>query len=254
MNLSYMWTNEGLFAEGFYHGDIHMGNIMTSPSFKMSPDDAANDPNKGVTLIDFGNASKLTQGERANVVKVVAGTATGDSKLFAEGFRELLSPDCRTKFDNAGAELVNKLQAVFSKGGLNDTAARLSAALKLMQREYNIEVPGPVHNFLESQKRLQMAMDSTLSVMNAIAAEREKIISPHLDNLSEEDKTEMKESIKSAKKYKPSSMIKSITDVVRQNLFSAMKSIGGVAKAKQCYDKIKNDLEENQNQANVLEV
>lgn len=254
VNLSYMWTNEGLFAEGFYHGDIHMGNIMTSPSFKMSPDEVANDPNKGVTLIDFGNASKLTQGERANVVKVVAGTATGDSKLFAEGFRELLSPDSRTKFDNAGAELVNKLQAVFSKGGLNDTAARLSAALKLMQREYNIEVPGPVHNFLESQKRLQVAMDSTLSVMNAIAAEREKIISPHLDNLSEEDKTEMKESIKSAKKYKPSSMIKSITDVVRQNLFSAMKSIGGVAKAKQCYDKIKNDLEENQNQANVLEV
>jgi hypothetical protein len=33
-----------------------------------------------------------------------------------------------------------------------------------------------------------------------------------------------------------------------------MKSIGGVAKAKQCYDKIKNDLAENQNQANVLEV
>lgn len=256
VNLSYMWTNEGLFAEGFYHGDIHKGNIMTSASWKMSADEAAEDPNKGITLIDFGNASKLSSKERSYVVRVVAGTATGDAGLFAEGFKELLSPDSLTKFNNAGQELQDKLQAIFTKGNLNDTGARLSAALKLMQREYNIEVPGPIHNFLESQRRLQVAMDETLSVMNAIAAEREKIISPHLENLQENEKTEISDSIKSAREYKPSSIMKSITDVVRQNLYSAMKSVGGPKKAAQCYNKIKNEVEniQNNSQVNMLEV
>ncbi|MBR5882250.1 MAG: hypothetical protein IKY97_02070, partial [Mailhella sp.] len=102
VNLAYMWTNEGLFAEGFYHGDIHKGNIMTSYSWDMTEEAKAQDPGKGITLIDFGNASKLNKDERSRVIRVVAGTAAKDAKLFTDGFRDLLSADSRAKFDAAG--------------------------------------------------------------------------------------------------------------------------------------------------------
>ena len=223
VNLAYMWTNEGLFAEGFYHGDIHKGNIMTSYSWDMTEEMKAQDPGKGITLIDFGNASKLNKEERANVIQVVAGTATKDAELFAKGFRSLLSADSRTKFDAAGNALKEQLAAIFEKGTLQDTAARMSAALKLMQREYQIEVPGPIHNFLESQRRLQVAMDETLSTLNAIEKKRTDLgAAPH--------------------DYKPGSMMKCITDVVKQHLYAAMNSIGA-GKAKQCYRAIKGELE-----------
>jgi predicted unusual protein kinase regulating ubiquinone biosynthesis (AarF/ABC1/UbiB family) len=223
VNLAYMWTNEGLFAEGFYHGDIHKGNIMTSYSWDMSAEEKANDPGRGITLIDFGNASKLNKEERANVIQVVAGTATNDAGLFSKGFRALLSADSRAKFDAAGQDLKEQLAAIFEKGTLQDTAARMSAALKLMQREYQIEVPGPIHNFLESQRRLQVAMDETLSTLDAIEVKRENMGGKAND-------------------YKPGSMMKCITDVVKQNLYAAMNSIGA-GKAKDCYQKIKGELE-----------
>jgi predicted unusual protein kinase regulating ubiquinone biosynthesis (AarF/ABC1/UbiB family) len=223
VNLAYMWTNEGLFAEGFYHGDIHKGNIMTSYSWDMTEEMKAQDPGRGITLIDFGNASKLNKEERANVIQVVAGTATKDAELFAKGFRALLSADSRTKFDAAGNDLKEQLAAIFEKGTLQDTAARMSAALKLMQREYQIEVPGPIHNFLESQRRLQVAMDETLSTLNAIERKRVDMGGEPHD-------------------YKPGSMMKCITDVVKQHLYTAMKSIGA-GKAKDCYRAIKGELE-----------
>ena len=222
VNLAYMWTNEGLFAEGFYHGDIHKGNIMTSYSWDMTEEAKAQDPGKGITLIDFGNASKLNKEERARVIRVVAGTAAKDAQLFTAGFRDLLSADSRAKFDAAGRDLQDQLAAIFEKGTLQDTAARMSAALKLMQREYQIEVPGPIHNFLESQRRLQVAMDETLSTLNAIEKKRR-------DNGAEPHD------------YKPGSMMKCITDVVKQHLYAAMTSIGA-GNAKQCYNAIKGEL------------
>ena len=243
VNLAYMWTNEGLFAEGFYHGGIHKGNIMTDYGWKMNAEEAASSPDKGITLIDFGNASKLNKEERANVIQVVAGTATKDAALFAKGFRSLLSADSRTKFDAAGNVLKEQLAAIFEKGTLQDTAARMSAALKLMQREYQIEVPGPIHNFLESQRRLQVAMDETLSTMNAIARERKELVQPHLDQMAPEKKDAIQANLAAADAYKPGSMMKCITDVVKQNLFAAMKSIGGASKAKECYQKIEGELE-----------
>ena len=99
----------------------------------------------------------------------------------------------------------------------------MSAALKLMQREYQIEVPGPIHNFLESQRRLQVAMDETLSTLNAIEKKRVDMGGEPHD-------------------YKPGSMMKCITDVVKQHLYTAMKSIGA-GKAKDCYRAIKGELE-----------
>ncbi|MBP3438005.1 MAG: hypothetical protein J6K46_01485 [Sutterella sp.] len=241
VNLSYMWTNEGLFAEGFYHGDVHKGNVMVDVGWKPDADPA--NPYKGITLIDFGNASHLNADEKKNVVRVVAGTAVGDAELFAKGFRELLTPESRTIFDNAGQELKDKLAAIFAKGTVKDTASRLAAALKLMQRENKIEVPGPIHNFLESQRRLQVALDEADSTVKAIAAEREALVKPYVGQMTEEQKTEI-ENVRTAfanDQKNKKTMVKCLTDVVTQNLTAALTSVG-LKKGAACFTKIQAEL------------
>ncbi len=239
VNLSYMWANEGLFAEGFYHGDIHKGNIMTSEGWKKGSEDAP----KNITLIDFGNASDLNKTDRASVVKVVAGCATGDFKLFAEGYQNLLSKDGQAKFKADAADIESEIGEVMQKGKLADTGLRMSAILKVLQEKHSIEVPPAIHNFLESQRRLQTAMDEALSTMKAIASERQKLIQPYLENLDPDAREEIQGKLSEAAAYRPGSIMKSITDVVSQNLLSAMMSIGSASKAKQCYNKIKDQIE-----------
>ncbi len=241
VNLSYMWTNEGLFADGFYHGDVHKGNVMVDVGWKPDADPA--NPYKGITLIDFGNASHLNNEQKTNVVRVVAGTAVGDAELFAKGFRAMLSEESRAAFDAAGQFLKDKLAAIFAKGTVNDTASRLAAALKLMQREHQIEVPGEIHNFLESQRRLQVALDEAGATVKAIAAEREALVKPYLDQLAPDDKTRMETAVKDAAKYEKNkkTMVQCLTDVVKQNVCAALNSIGLKAGA-ECFQKIEAEL------------
>ncbi|WP_406042969.1 AarF/UbiB family protein, partial [Succinimonas sp.] len=239
VNLSYMWVNEGLFAAGFYHGDIHKGNIMTQAGWK-----EGNPENSPVTLIDFGNASSLNKKERADVVKVVAGSATKDAKLYIEGFKGLLSQNGLRTFESKKDEILNKLSVIFEKGTLRDTAARMQAAIKILQEDYSIEVPAAIHNFMESQRRLQNALDDTLSVMNDIAAQKKELIAEYQNGYEDEEvKNSIAERNARADSYKPKNLMNAITDVVKQNLYAAMKSIGGATKAMQCYDKIKNDAD-----------
>lgn len=241
VNLAYMWTNEGLFAQGFYHGDVHKGNVMVDVGWKDGADPT--NPYKGITLIDFGNASHLNAAEKTSVVRVVAGTAVGNAELFMKGFRELLSEESRQIFDNAGDALKEKIAAIFEKGTITDTASRLAAALKLMQREHKIEVPGAIHNFLESQRRLQVALDEAGATLKAIAAEREALVTPYLEKLSEEEKESIKGEIKNAKDYEKSkkTIVQCLTDVVKQNLFAALKAIGLKSSA-DCFKKIQREL------------
>ena len=70
-NMTTVWIREGLFTKtGFYHGDLHAGNIMVPTA-----EDLRKGGPNGVTMIDFGNATKLTPEEQKNVIRVIAGAA-----------------------------------------------------------------------------------------------------------------------------------------------------------------------------------
>ena len=58
------WTEEGMFEEGFYHGDPHDGNIMVS--------------DEKLTVIDFGNCTKLTEEQQGHVTRMMAAASVGD--------------------------------------------------------------------------------------------------------------------------------------------------------------------------------
>ena len=79
--------------------------------------------------------------------------------------------------------------------------------------------------------------------MNAIARERNELVQPHLATMPADDQEAMQVAINDAKQYKPKTMMKCITDVVSQNLWAAMRSIGGVSKAKAAYQRIRSEIE-----------
>ena len=214
-NLSYMWAQEGLFGAGFYHGDLHEGNIIINKEGK-------------ATVIDFGNATQLDANGRTNVIRVIAGMAVSDASIFLKGFENLLeSKSSQDAFKANRPAIEAKMKALLGPNhkGINDTALRLDIALKVMQMDFKIEVPSAVHNFLESQRRLNDAMVNTEAKLKAV--------DEALAAKGEEVKTE-----------KRPTMIKCLIDVVKHNVGIKLLKTIGVSGAKQALEAIKSDMTE----------
>ena len=205
VSTSYMWANEGLFGSGFYHGDLHAGNLMVGKDGK-------------VTMIDFGNATQLDKTGRTNVTRVITGAAVGNAELFLEGYVALLGADGKSNYEANKDAIKAKLDKVFEKQGLADTALRLNIALNILQLDFKIEVPGAVHNFLESQKRLSAAMDDTARLIKEIDA-----------RLGTENPP------------KPLSMMQCLVQVVRNNISLRLLMSIGLKNANDVMDTVQND-------------
>ena len=142
------WFENGLYGDGFMHGDLHAGNIMIS--------------DRGATVIDFGNCIRMSAAEQDKIRTLVTKASIGYGEDAIKTFRELLGEDARKKLD---AILENKandprnaafkkdLYGVFTKGTAADVMARIYAAMNLIQRE-GVEIPGTVANFFQSFSRL----------------------------------------------------------------------------------------------------
>ncbi|MBR6586583.1 MAG: phosphotransferase, partial [Kiritimatiellae bacterium] len=151
IDLTKKWAHEGLFGGGFYHGDLHAGNIMTDGN--------------GLTVIDFGNATHLTETERTHVLRMISAALVGWNEMFESSFKALLSEKGRAEYDarNAEGKISRELAEVLKKGHGNDVGLRIAAALMLLQKN-GIEVPGPIYNFNQCQMRL----GGTVDAMNAL--------------------------------------------------------------------------------------
>ena len=205
VSTSYMWANEGLFGSGFYHGDLHAGNLMV-------------DDNGKITMIDFGNATQLDKAGRTNVTRVITGAAVGNVDIFLKGYVELLGADGKAKYQANEAAIKAKLGKVFEKQGLADTALRMSIVLNILQLDYKIEVPGAVHNFLESQKRLAATMDDTAELLAAVNSK-----------------------LGIANEPKPLSMMQCLVQVVKNNISLNLLTTIGLKNAKGVMDAIRQD-------------
>ena len=147
IDLSKKWAHEGLFGGGFYHGDLHAGNIMTDGN--------------GLTVIDFGNATHLTPVERNHVLRMISAALVGWNDMFESSFKALLSDKGRAEYDakNTGGKISRDLAEVLKKGHGVDVGMRIAAALMLLQK-HGIEVPGPIYNFNQCQMRLGGTVDA----------------------------------------------------------------------------------------------
>ena len=156
LDLTRKWVHEGLFGNGFYHGDLHAGNIMTD--------------GKGLTVIDFGNATHLNDMERKEVLRMISAALVGWNDMFETSFKALLSPEGLADYNaaNKDGKLSRDIAEVIKKGVRLDVGARIAAALMVMQR-HGIEVPSSVYNFNQCQLRLGDTVDTMNSLMYDIA-------------------------------------------------------------------------------------
>lgn len=142
---AFKWTKEGVFEDGFYHGDPHDGNIMIS--------------DEKLTVIDFGNCTKITEDQQVHITKMMVAASIGDMKTFRHGFHKLLRPELENLYQEKRGELSRKFAEIFALGNRRSSGARIAVAL-LEAQKLGLEIPAAVFNFSQGQMRLQNAIDN----------------------------------------------------------------------------------------------
>lgn len=154
-NMSKTWVTEGIYGDGFYHGDLHAGNIMID--------------DEKVTLIDFGNATKLSEEQMKHVTRMMTAAAIGKVDIFEDSFHALLKNTPKEKYDKNRQKLREILKKVFVMGDVNATGQRIAAALLEIQT-LGLELPPEIFNFSQSQLRLQNTLDDVNAQIENIKA------------------------------------------------------------------------------------
>ena len=142
LDIAKAWFDNALFGNGFFHGDLHGGNLMTGPT--------------GTTFIDFGNCSRLNSKDQLAVKMMLAAVVSGDTSHVVMNFKKLMPPDAAAMFSrvfvDGGAEM-KSLTDVLSRGSSLDLMSRVQAFIAIVQSK-DVPVPAPLQNFVQSYVRL----------------------------------------------------------------------------------------------------
>ena len=136
------WFDNALFGNGFFHGDLHGGNLMTGAT--------------GTTFIDFGNCSRLSAEDQKAMKMMFAAVVSGDVDHVVANFRLLMTKEAAAAFDArfpAGSEGYGRLEAILRRGTALDLMSRVQAFLSAVQGA-DVAVPAPLQNFVQSYVRL----------------------------------------------------------------------------------------------------
>ena len=145
-DLARIWVEEGIFKNGFYHGDLHAGNIMID--------------DEKVTVIDFGNATKLDADQQLHLTRVIMSAAAGNVSEFQIGFHALLKgadPKIFEEYERKKDQLTQVFEEVMKLGDATTTGERIGACL-IRAQELGVAIPAAINNFVQSQLRIQNAI------------------------------------------------------------------------------------------------
>ena len=145
-DLARIWIEEGIFKNGFYHGDLHAGNIMID--------------DEKVTVIDFGNATKLDEEQQLHVTRMILSAASGNVSEFQKGFHALLkgaNPKVLEAYDEKKDQLTQVFSEVMKLGDATTAGERIGACL-IRAQELGVAIPAAINNFAQSQLRIQNAL------------------------------------------------------------------------------------------------
>ena len=151
------WMFEAVYGEGFYHGDLHAGNIMID--------------DKSITLIDYGNATILNEMQKKHVTRMMIAAGIGNVNIFQDSFHALLENTPESVYKEKKAEIKNIFKEVLKLGNQNDAGKRIAAAL-LKAQNLGLELPPAIYNLSQCQQRLENAVSS----INAEIEQMQKII------------------------------------------------------------------------------
>lgn len=150
------WVEEGIFGRdqsGFYHGDLHAGNIMIDSN--------------GLTVIDFGNATQLNEDQQRSIIRMMLAAYVGEAKDFLHEFHKLISEDGEENYQKQRAKILEEFQKVMSMGEKADAGKRIAAALVKAQ-QLGVELPPEIANFSQCQLRLQNAVDEMNKLIRSV--------------------------------------------------------------------------------------
>jgi predicted unusual protein kinase regulating ubiquinone biosynthesis (AarF/ABC1/UbiB family) len=152
--LAEKWVEEAIFGSGFYHGDLHAGNIMYK---------ADEGGDKGtLTVIDFGNSKVLSEIERRSVFRMMCTAHIKSPGEFCKDFEAILSPEGRALMtDQKRAEFISKITDAFNRKdprtGEAVSTGQMIDAILTSANNLGLEVPGPIANFSRSEMMLENA-------------------------------------------------------------------------------------------------
>ena len=178
LDVTKAWFDNALFKNGFFHGDLHGGNLMTGV--------------EGTTFIDFGNCSRLSKNEQDAIKMMLATIVSGDVDHVVSNFRKLLPAEAQAAFDEAfkpNSQGVNNITEVLRRGDAYDLMSRLQAFLSIVQGA-NVQIPASIQNFVQSYMRLSdivADIDHTVEDLH-IAASSIYCDAPSLDPVEGEPK------------------------------------------------------------------
>ncbi len=139
INLTGKWLEEALFGSGFFHGDLHAGNIMMDDN--------------GVTVIDYGNVHKLETKEQGDILNLIAAMQSMNTQRFKEHLRNLLSPEAQTIYDREEEHLATKIRTIVKKDDNANAVEKILAVLTELQKD-GIDIAPGLYNFIQCFVRI----------------------------------------------------------------------------------------------------
>lgn len=142
------WSFEAVFGSGFFHGDVHAGNLMVS--------------DECLTVIDYGNATRLTDDERTNIMWMMARVGVNSASGFLDHLKDAMRTDAQKKaLDKISKTAEADLTQIFDKGDVDDSGRKFVAAVQYLQGK-GIPIPGALFNLMQSMSRL----DESVRLLN----------------------------------------------------------------------------------------
>ena len=154
------WVQEAIFGGGYYHADLHAGNIMISEE-------------KG-TMIDFGNAAKFNGDQQTAITRMITAAADAedpDVDLFFKSFNSMLNMDDPKFAEFYTEEKQDEVKAEFERvlrmGGYGEAGERIACAL-IKAQELGVTLPPEIYNFSQGQLRLQKSINDINAMVQNI--------------------------------------------------------------------------------------
>ena len=160
LELSEKWVTEGVFEKGFYHGDLHAGNIMISED--------------KVTVIDFGNCTQLTGAQQKEITRMMIAASSGDAEDFFIGFCALLERTDKKEIEKKKRQLMKVFKETLAAADESATGQRIAVAL-LRAQELGFELPSSISNFSACQIRLQNTVDDMNQLVEEFQEARDNL-------------------------------------------------------------------------------
>ncbi len=154
------WIEESIYGSGFYHGDLHAGNIMIDDN--------------SATIIDYGNAVKLTPRQQVLVTQLAASASVGKADDFIEAFHSLLEGVPEETWEEKKPQFSAAVRSIFAVGAKEASGQMI--ALSLMRAQaLGLKVPASITGLSQSQIRIQNTVDSINATIYAIRRDLEEL-------------------------------------------------------------------------------